>query len=672
LAQGLRNPRRLFWTVGVSYAFALVLPYLGGHWRLEDDTVYLCLPTLLLHARTLAEGMWPLWNPNAGFGQPWALTPGSGIFYPPQILWGLLVGWSETKYVGYVLVHLALGTRLAAGFGHRAGLTPAAALFFALSYVGCGYLTGMYSSYSLLIPNLWWPLLGTALIELHDSRSDQRRASWKLAAALFAIESVGYPLTKLIIYSTTAAVAILLTRGRTAWRPIALVTAGVVLLSAPEWYTTLEALPLSGRIAEDIYDDAIYHNVANFLQLATLVLPAQFMERNQFQLGIMHLERSWWLGTLPLALLAIAGSRGLLPLRRYRAPIAVSLVAFLLALGGHSFAREAASWALPLLGHLRQFHLPRIAILALAAFLGALALDALRPSRPGTSPRVSTVWIAFLGLCTVAALSEADHPVHASSMYLDPASGWKMGALHALFYLCLAFTAYRRRELLPSWLGWQAAIVAIHFLCMADMAYAFRHLIAVRSSAPLHPVTDEPFRPASPQPNERSTKRWFDGSDWYTWEGNRKVLNAYIVPLHRRHTEALADPEAARLGSTLASCDGCGHFEITRYFGNVIEVAGEGAAPARLVVHDHFDERWRATVNGAPTPVQVALRFFKAVDVPAGRWTARFEYVHPAMPWLWALSAAGLLWLGLLPRLDQALSSRERSRGSSARRKSPG
>jgi membrane protein YfhO len=59
---------------------------------------------------------------------------------------------------------------------------------------------------------------------------------------------------------------------------------------------------------------------------------------------------------------------------------------------------------------------------------------------------------------------------------------------------------------------------------------------------------------------------------------------------------------------------------------NVMEVETDTSEPAFLVTSDVFYPGWRATVDGAPTPIFQTNYALRGVSVPAGRHVVRFEF----------------------------------------------
>jgi hypothetical protein len=80
-----------------------------------------------------------------------------------------------------------------------------------------------------------------------------------------------------------------------------------------------------------------------------------------------------------------------------------------------------------------------------------------------------------------------------------------------------------------------------------------------------------------------------------------------------------------------------------------IVAQAEMAAPGYLILADRYDDGWRASIDGADTPVARADGIARAVAVPAGSHVVTFEYwPFPLMLGLGLTIIAALLWLGLV------------------------
>jgi hypothetical protein len=88
---------------------------------------------------------------------------------------------------------------------------------------------------------------------------------------------------------------------------------------------------------------------------------------------------------------------------------------------------------------------------------------------------------------------------------------------------------------------------------------------------------------------------------------------------HQTARQLLADAdstqEACRVG-----------IHATSYDGDTLEVRVDTDAPGWLCFIDNWDPHWTAWVNGRASPVTCVLGTFKAVEVPPGRNSVRFEY----------------------------------------------
>lgn len=658
---------------GVVFSFVLLLPYVFNHWRLADDATMQYVPAYLFQEWTLKlAGEWPHWALNMGIGQPATVAVGGTWFYPFQVLWGLVVGWSETSYLSYYGLHLAAGFALALGLARRLGLSTQAGLFFGMAFTGNGYVLGLLSNPLLVFPYLFWPGLISALLDLHSSK--RARGMLAFAGLSILIETSGYGLTKMVMILCTAAGYWAVAREPGSWwrgprwKELAIATLVAVAVTAPEWWTTIEGLSLMDRTTRDIYDEYTYHSPTNPISLATAILPSNFLLRDDHQLAMLWLERSWWVGSLTLGAVLGAIRLGTLQARPLHAAAIIALLAALFSMGGHSFFREWIAWAFPPFRHVRHPNNARLVTMGFLALLGAWSFHSVASRHPvgGERKWVPWLWAAFLALATGFGVSELDNRIQPAQLYFDASTGWKSGLLHTLFYLLLAYTAFSLRwNVLGRW-KWPEVVVALQFLSMADAGYAFRHVVAKRE--PNRP--EAPFSIPSPQPNERSVRRWLDGEDWLS-SHRKPVLFFYNPPPHRALAYALADPETNALLSTLASCQADARkvlgpsapsglsyscdgqrFEIRRYFGNTIEIAGAGPNPALLLVHDLFDPGWSAELNGRPVPIRPGLRLFKAVEIPGNSqlWTVRMRYRHPLFPLLWWVAAFGLAAGLTMPR----------------------
>jgi hypothetical protein len=83
---------------------------------------------------------------------------------------------------------------------------------------------------------------------------------------------------------------------------------------------------------------------------------------------------------------------------------------------------------------------------------------------------------------------------------------------------------------------------------------------------------------------------------------------------------------------------------------NRLRIETDTSAPGILVASEAFDPDWRATVDGAPAPIERANVLFRGVRVPAGRHVVEMTYFPRAVRWGLGAMALGLLLLATLLR----------------------
>jgi hypothetical protein len=85
-----------------------------------------------------------------------------------------------------------------------------------------------------------------------------------------------------------------------------------------------------------------------------------------------------------------------------------------------------------------------------------------------------------------------------------------------------------------------------------------------------------------------------------------------------------------------------GSVRIASFRSDRVRLEVEAEAPSRVVLLDAWDPGWRATLDGAPVPVEIADLAFRGVRVPAGRHAVEMRYAPRSLPVGVALSALGL------------------------------
>ncbi|MCY1080202.1 YfhO family protein [Archangium lansingense] len=133
--------------------------------------------------------------------------------------------------------------------------------------------------------------------------------------------------------------------------------------------------------------------------------------------------------------------------------------------------------------------------------------------------------------------------------------------------------------------------------------------------------------------------------------GDAETQAAFVDPTQPlRRTALLAE------GDPLESpdCEGSSA-RVTEAGLSWVEVALEACGPGYLLLSDSYYPGWEATLDGAPVPVRRANAVMRAVHVPPGAHSVRFDY-RPLSFRLGALLSAlalGALVLALRPRKDE-------------------
>ncbi len=148
--------------------------------------------------------------------------------------------------------------------------------------------------------------------------------------------------------------------------------------------------------------------------------------------------------------------------------------------------------------------------------------------------------------------------------------------------------------------------------------------------------------------NERVLPRAFLVDGYVVRDGNaaRRALRDGLVDF-RRVALLEGDPPIEERPVPAAADRELGSARVAHYRDQVVEV--RTAAPARrlLVLTDVHYPGWRATVDGRPVPLYRANFAFRAVSVPDGQHTVRFEYRPRSAGIGIAVSATALVFLAI-------------------------
>jgi hypothetical protein len=352
-------------------------------------------PQYAFAARSLREGLWPLWNPLANAGEPFLLV------YPVDLVLLLLRGWPAPLGVG-VALHLLIALVGASFLGRRLGLGPVAAWLVGTVFGLGGFCLSTVNLLPLFEAMAWAPVVVFAFLGAVSRPSGRRLAG---LAALLALQ-VSTLAVEIVLQ--TLVVGVVLAAGPTLWRDrtrlVRLLAAGVLalLLAAPA-VLGVRAL-LSGTARErgfapgEVLSFSLHPVVIGEMLLPRFLgEPLSFSDRDYWgraysPTGFPYLV-TLYLG-LPTLLLA-AHARG------RRRLWGLALVGLVLALGRHGpLSLLPAEVGLPFRGPQKLLFLTHVSLALLAGFGLERAVR-----RPGGRPRFWPV-LALPGamLLVVAAL----------------------------------------------------------------------------------------------------------------------------------------------------------------------------------------------------------------------------------------------------------------------------
>jgi hypothetical protein len=496
---------------------ALLYPgaLLHGEVFFERDLHHDWYPRMAAVGRALAAGVWPLWEPGLGFGQPLVADPSVQLLYPPTWL-VLALPWSAA-YTAFVLMHLVVAALGAGRLARRLGAgrlgAAAAALAFALS----GPLQSAVNLWHHFAGAAWMPWVLLAA----DAALRRPRLRRMLAfAAAFALQilagSADLCAMTLGLVGVMAALRLLRARRRPARlrRAAASLAAALALalaLTSALWWPAAESVSRSARKA--LPEDVRAAWSVPGLGLARLVAPLD-PARVPFDAAVWTrlyerpahpLLPSLYLGipTLGLAAAAFLSRR-----RRLGATLLllVAVVATLFAMGTSGPLYRPLAALLPPVQIFRYPSKTMLVVALAAALLAGLGLRAL------AGPRRARLALAAL----VLALACASVLIGRS---LGAALGWPL-ALGAATALVLAAQGAR--------LPLRSASAALLALVVCDLVAAHRELndtlpAALLTAAP--PVLEH-VRP----PSGQRIHVW----DYYTLPGTAERLlgrsDLYLAP----------------------------------------------------------------------------------------------------------------------------------------------
>lgn len=680
----------------------LLLPALFGQVLLFRDILHFTLPQQAFAAAARAAGHLPLWDPGRYGGAPFFAEPGTGVLYPPNLLFHLLSPAQAATW--FVLLHLPLAGAGAYLLARRLSLSPPAASLAGCGYAGSGYLLSMhgnpyYFASAALLPGLCAALLGAA-----DRRSPRAAAG---AAAMVALAILNGEMQALFFAAIFAGVLALCAQSQRA-RGTAWVGASLLLgaaLGAVQLVPTAMFARGTVRAAGFSLEEAgtwSLHPLRWLEILAAVPFGVPFPENGYWGSSFVSQERH-----LPWAISLYLGPALLVPALltgwpregRRRALVAMALASLLLAAGNLSPLfqvwlkiapladrfRYAEKYALPvtlalvLLAAWKVEELagtPRRALLGFAALAAALA----------TAAAVTWGGPRWLDEIIARGLSQAE-----ANLPLEAARAQLLGSLlqAAIFCAALAAAAAAARRnaaiLPPILLGATFLAQGAHglrILSFGDGSFLRREpaFLAPWRAALVSGSSGRVLNDGSCRYRGGGTGSLLERVRAFEWDtgkqnlpllfGLREALGygaaesarqlALVRGLHPSGLEATARAIGA---AAILGCRG-GELHVTPLASplprvRVVTDSGQlraailedhpervrigATGPGLLVLADTAAPGWSARVDGAAVALRTVEAEFRAVDLREGDHEVVFEYRAPGLRAGALVSALALL-----------------------------
>lgn len=222
-----RAVKSAWWTVPcIALPALLAAPAFGGRVLLFRDILHFILPQQAFAAAARAAGHLPLWDPGRYGGAPFFAEPGTGVLYPPNLLFHFLSPARAATW--FVLLHLPVAGAGAYLLARRLSLSAPAAALAGCGYLGSGYLLSMHGGHYYLASAALFPGVCAALLGAADRQTPRAAAA---AAAMVALAILNGEMQALVFAALFAA-ALALCGTAQRVRSVAWVSAALLLGAA--------------------------------------------------------------------------------------------------------------------------------------------------------------------------------------------------------------------------------------------------------------------------------------------------------------------------------------------------------------------------------------------------------------------------------------------------------
>jgi hypothetical protein len=200
-------------TVALPILFAL--PFLAGEVLLFRDIVHFMVPQQLFSAAELARGRLPEWTPLLFGGVPHLAEPGTGVFYPPNLLYHLFA--PERAETLFVLLHLPIAAVGAYCLARTLDLSPTLAAATSTIYTTSGYVLSMHGSHCYMASAALLPLAVAAITSAATTRRPRAIAAGAVSITAMLLngepQAIGFALVLSLAFMPLARRALLALAG---------------------------------------------------------------------------------------------------------------------------------------------------------------------------------------------------------------------------------------------------------------------------------------------------------------------------------------------------------------------------------------------------------------------------------------------------------------------------
>jgi hypothetical protein len=461
----------------VGLLLIFFFPLLSGRAHMWEDFLEQNYPYRLFAARSLADGVFPFWNPYIFGGMPFFADVQTGVLFPTNLLLTFFVSgrWLASQVVQIAMVlHLLIAGIGMYLFGRAVRFRPWTALFIAATYMLNGrfvvHLTHTQQVQTFVLTPL---ILLLALRAVEDP--GLRRFAWALlgGVAIGIAALAGYPQAVAIILSAALVIVVYSGLAQPRRIPDMLLVVGLAAAVAIG-VAACQYLPSQRLFAFTTRGEYTYAEIVEGsfhpLRFASLLVPDFFGTTAGGQYGsyagpgpyYQYWEQMAYVGILPLLLALIGAARGR---RQAILPLALVGVSLAIALGRHIPVHILLYKYVPLFDDMRTpAKFLQVTIFGLS-WLAGIGLEQL------LDHRLRQRWPLLLGIGALTAIlillaaAPSDQRVHAVAI----SSSIRAAALAAISTALLLFTCRTRRWFAP------ALVTAVSFVDLFLFGYRYNN-----------------------------------------------------------------------------------------------------------------------------------------------------------------------------------------------------